>query len=157
MDAMETTTGTASAHGQSHPHTGTEPVGHARRLVIDLREGVTAGDPGLAMATPAPAEAAERSWPFFALGLLAALNLLDVVSTHLTIRLGATEQNPLAAWLLQRGGLGLAKATAVMLVAVLACRCSRARWVRPTLWMVSGIYLTVVTLNVVQLAGVRFA
>jgi|GEM_PF-4785071 len=126
--------------------------------VIDLRDGAAErreGDVGL--VTRDAVAAPERSWPVVALVLLALLNVADVVSTRLVIGKGATERNPVAAWFLHLGGLGLAKATAVMAVAVLASRCGRARWVKPALWMVTGVYVTIVSVNVVQLFGVHLA
>lgn len=107
---------------------------------------------GYALPRPAaPAQPGARLSCLFAALLLAVLNAADVASTHALDRLGGTEVNPVANWLLQRGALGDAKALLVGLIALLVVLSSRPQRVVRPLWVAVTVYAAVVAGNLAQL------
>lgn len=119
----------------------------APRFVVETgRKG------GYALPRPvAPARAGVRLSCLVAATLLALLNAADVATTHALDRLGGTEVNPVANWLLQRGALGDAKALLVGLIAVLVVLSSRPQRVVRPLWVAVAVYGAVVAGNTAQL------
>jgi hypothetical protein len=130
------------------------------QAVIDLRDGVE-HDPAPASA-PAPAPAAggtrlladdewHRTVRVIALALLILLNLLDIVTTSAFLRAGVSEGNPVAALGIESGWIGFVKAGLLLGLGIrvldgkprLASTCG--------LWFVTGVYATVVCVNVLAL------
>jgi len=114
--------------------TGPEPaVEH--RPVIDLRERVGK-------------RVRDGRWAL--VGLLALLNVLDVVTTHLVLGSGGTEGNPIMASLVSEGWVGplTLKLAACMVVAVIVARCpARSTFATRALVVVTGVYAAIITWN----------
>ena len=85
--------------------------------------------------------------------LIAALSVVDVVTSSWLRSRNGTELNPIAGWLISHDLLELAKLVAVGAVAGLLHRARPAAWIMPAVWFVAGIYTTVITLHVWQLAS----
>ena len=109
-------------------------AGRHRRRTIDLR-------------TPSAESAPEWS-RLLVLSLIVALNIADVLTTK---AIAGRELNPVAGWLLERGGLEWAKLAILAAVVVLGIRVPRRPWVGPALWLVAGAYSLVVAVNLSQL------
>jgi len=125
-----------------------------RGAVIDLRDAL---DPVVALVDPHPearAQAIERHRlaRVIAFALLVVLNLLDIVSTTAFLERGLHEGNPLAEHLITEGWIGYAKAGLLLLLGIRILN-SRPRLATTcALWFVTGIYMTVVLVNLAAIA-----
>ena len=121
--------------------------------VIDLRDG--AGDPTVLRREPQPEGAttttrADRVHAWWRRGgviLLAVLNVLDLVTTRMFMDRGVEEGNPIAKVLIEANLAGPAKFVLLAALGYLV-------WTRPPriattclIWMVNGVYATVVAVN----------
>jgi hypothetical protein len=86
--------------------------------------------------------------------LILFLNVLDVLTTHHLLGLGASEANPAARWLLANGALDTLKILAPVALAAVMPLAPPKRWITTGLWTVAGVYTVVVTINVVNLVRV---
>jgi hypothetical protein len=130
----------------------TQPMtGLAPRFVVET--GLTGG-PVVRRAvavTPGAVGARLRLSCLAAVAVLAVLNAADVATTHALSRLGGTEVNPVANWLLERGALEEAKLGLVALIAALVLVSGRLDRVARPLWWATWAYSAVVALNGAQL------
>ena len=110
------------------------------------------GRDGEAVA-PVPARAGVFA-PALAMPLLAILifNLADVATTHRILGMGGRELNPVAGWLLANGWLLAAKLGLVALIAALSHAAPPRRWVPTALWVMAGLYGSVIAFHLAQLA-----
>jgi hypothetical protein len=119
--------------------TGPEPVVTQRPLLVDLRDKV---------------DSRVRDGRWSLLILLAALQVLDVLTTHLVLANGGVEGNPIMQSIVSEGwGGALAiKLAAIGLIAAIVARCpERSPLVSRGLVAVTGIYVAIVTWNVAVL------
>jgi hypothetical protein len=83
--------------------------------------------------------------------VILVLNILDVVSTQMSLSRGGIELNPLSGWLISNGILAHAKLSVAAFIAVAASAAPTRRRVSSLLFMVAGFYGVVVMINAVQL------
>lgn len=92
--------------------------------------------------------------------LLGILNFLDIWTTYEALELGGTEMNPFSSWLIDHGWFIQYKVFAIVLVGltgllVLKKRTSaEIRWYTKMMWVVTGLYVLVVSWNLYSLAMV---
>ena len=79
------------------------------------------------------------------------LNVLDVLTTQMSLARGGIELNPVSGWLISNGILPHAKVFIAAFIAVAAAAASTHRKVSNLLFMVAGFYSVVVAINAVQL------
>ncbi len=79
------------------------------------------------------------------------LNVLDVLTTQMSLARGGIELNPLSRWLIENEMLPHTKISVAAFIAVAAAAASTTRRVSSLLWMVAGFYAVVVSINGVQL------
>ncbi len=82
---------------------------------------------------------------------LLLLNVLDVLTTQMSLARGGVELNPLSQWLINQQLLPHAKISVSAFIAVAAAAAATHRRVSNLLWMVVGFYGVVVGINAVQL------
>jgi hypothetical protein len=83
--------------------------------------------------------------------VILALNILDVLTTQMSLTRGGIELNPLSGWLISNGILPHAKVSVAAFIAVAASAAGTHRRVSNLLFMVAGFYGVVVMINAVQL------
>ena len=119
--------------------TGPEPVVERRPLVVDLRERVAAR---------------QRDGRWGLVLMLAALNVLDVLTTHLVLANGGTEGNPLMASVVAEGWAGplaLKLVVCAGIAWIVGCCPPSSSLVRRGLTAVTGVYAAIVTWNLAVL------
>jgi hypothetical protein len=79
------------------------------------------------------------------------LNVLDVLTTQISLARGGIELNPLSQWLINQQMLPHAKISVAAFIAVAAAAAGTHRRVSNLLWMVTSFYAVVVGINAVQL------
>src|SRR5262249_60501854 len=79
------------------------------------------------------------------------LNVLDVLTTQMSLAKGGVELNPLSAWLIHNGILPHAKIGIAAFIGVAAIVASTRRRVSTLLMMVAAFYFVVVSGNALQL------
>ena len=89
-----------------------------------------------------------------ALGLLAALNIADVVITRLLLSRGGLELNPVADWLMASNVELAAKLAIVAALAIHFVRHGPRLTVVCLMWLVAGFYTAVVVIDGSQLVAV---
>jgi len=115
-------------------------------VVIDLRDAQARVEVRLE-----PEQVLARRW--FLLAILGALNLLDLVTTKLVLNAGGAEANPIMAPIIHHPfAPALVKTGGFVLVALVLKACPvRSKMVDRALITVTGIYLVVVTWNLLNL------
>jgi hypothetical protein len=87
-----------------------------------------------------------------AVAAIAVFNLCDVITTRLALQhQGATESNPLAAFLLANGSVGLLKAGILGLLVYRVYRRRPTVAFHAVLWFVAGFYALTVLSNLLAL------
>jgi hypothetical protein len=97
--------------------------------------------------------APDRAVRMAGVALIAALSVVDVVTSSWLRSRNGVEINPIAGWLIAHDLLGVAKLIAVGTVAFLLHRARAATWVTTAVWFVAGIYATIISLHVWQLGS----
>lgn len=93
---------------------------------------------------------------YVAAGLLAMLSIADIVITRTMLdRYGGQELNPLLAPYVDTWGLFLVKTLGVAIVAYLAARYIKTKWIVNVLYAVVGFYILVVAWNITQIVIVE--
>jgi hypothetical protein len=82
---------------------------------------------------------------------LLLLNVLDVLTTQVSLAKGGVELNPLSRWLIDNGMLAHAKVSVTAFIAVAATAASNSWRVSQLLARVTGFYILVVGANAGQL------
>lgn len=133
------------------------PYGEARVLELWVARGPV--EPAMARPAVLPKAGRLARWLVRLLVALAALQVLDLVSTLLLLSIGGVEANPVSAWLLSYGvgafvatKLGLA---ALLLAFVPRLRRERQPGLRTAMWTCAGfdaVYVLAVVSNLVQFA-----
>jgi hypothetical protein len=119
--------------------TGPEPVVTDRSLLIDLRDRV---------------DGRVRDGRWGLILMLAALQVLDVFTTHLVLANGGVEGNPIMASIVAdgwAGALGLKLGACAFVAAIVACCPERSGLVRRGLTAVTGVYVAIVAWNLAVL------
>lgn len=119
--------------------TGAEPVVTHRSTLVDLREAV---------------DGRIRDGRWGLLVILAALQVLDVFTTHLVLGNGGAEGNPIMASIVSDGwgGTLIVKLVAIALLAAIVDRCpADSVLVTRGLTAVTGIYAAIVAWNLAVL------
>jgi len=115
-------------------------------VLIDLRDG----QPTVEVLRE-PEQVLARRW--FLLAILGALNLLDLVTTKLVLSAGGAEANPIMAPIIHHPfAPALVKTGGFVLVALVLKACPvRSKIVDRSLIAVTGLYLAVVSWNLLNL------
>ena len=115
-------------------------------VVIDLRDG----QPKVEVLREAE-EVLARRW--FVLAILGALNLLDLVTTKMVLSAGGAEANPIMAPIIHHPfAPALVKTGGFVLVAMVLKACPvRSKIVDRSLVAVTGLYLAIVSWNLLNL------
>jgi hypothetical protein len=119
--------------------TGPEPVVIDRSVLIDLRERV---------------DGRVRDGRWGLVLILAALQVLDVFTTHAVLAQGGIEGNPIMASVVSEGWGAplLLKMAVIAWIVCIVARCpERSAFVSRALTVVTGIYAAIVTWNVAVL------
>lgn len=88
-----------------------------------------------------------RTLTIVALTIVAALNVADVLTTHIVLQRSGVEANPLAGVLLSSGTLLWVKLVLVALALLIALRIRPRMGVLVLAWFVAGLYATAVLSN----------
>ncbi len=126
------------------------PVPHPARRPVRKAAGPAAAAArrlGLRRVVEDPREL--RRAGLLAIGLLAVLNVADVLVTQLVVRRGGEEMNPLVRDLLEsNGALGLKLAIVALLAVDFLFRRPRLV-ILCALWLVVGFYMAIITINII--------
>jgi len=124
-------------------------------VVLDLRDrpalGASMGPASMGPAATGAAEPGQRhlgAVRWAGLGLLAVLNIADLVTTHIAMRDGAVEGNPVTRTLMAHGALSPAKLVVLAFLGVLIARSPARLHSAIAIWFVAGVYTMIVVSNV---------
>lgn len=142
--------GHAGPYRRHHRHLSGQPLRNAPGCPAPSCDRVLL-DRGSKCLTPAPLA--------LPLGILAASQPLDIITTYMLLSSGvAVEGNPLTAWLIALGGLGLVLAMKLGLTASIAGKAcwlakSKPAKARRYVLVVAGFYTAVVSWNAGLMLG----
>jgi hypothetical protein len=94
-----------------------------------------------------------RRWRIGGVLVLAVLNVLDLVTTYAFLDRGVPEGNPIADHLLQTGSAGWVKGALLLALGLAVLRRTPRLSSTCLLWLVNGVYLTVVVVNAMIVAA----
>jgi hypothetical protein len=108
-----------------------------------------------ATATPQTAdERLHRAWRMAGVVVLMVLNALDLLTTYAFLDRGVEEANPIAERLLQTGTAGPLKAAILIALGWSVWRGKPKIASTCAIWLVNGVYVTVVLVNLLVLTEV---